>query len=314
MDKPVLHVLIIEDSTSDAELMVRALKNADGFDVDYDRVETEKDMRAALEKKSFDIVLCDYKLPNFRAERALEILEELELHTPFILVSGVVSNEIATAMVKRGAHDYISKDLIARLLPVIRRELSLSSSHDELIRVLSIALDYKDWNTHGHSKRVTDLTVQLARKLGINEIDIIHIRRGALLHDIGKIGIPDSILGKKGKLTTSERTQMEMHPQLAYDLLKQVSFLHRALDIPFCHHEKWDGTGYPRQLEGEQIPLSARLFSVVDTFDALTTNRPYREAMSTAEALQYIRSKSGEFFDPMVVEVFVSMFDDEVMP
>jgi response regulator RpfG family c-di-GMP phosphodiesterase len=144
----------------------------------------------------------------------------------------------------------------------------------------------------------------------VNEIGVENIRVGALLHDIGKVGIPDSILLKPGKLTPKERTAMEMHPQLAYDLLSKASSLKRSLDIPYCHHEKWDGTGYPRGLMGERIPLAARLFSVVDTYDALTTSRPYREAMGNDGALEYIRSQSGEAFDPRVVEVFTQMFDD----
>jgi response regulator RpfG family c-di-GMP phosphodiesterase len=309
MQKPVLHVLLIEDNPDDAALMILELKNANGFQVVYDRVENERGMRAALEKKSWDLVLCDYNLPGFSAEKALQILEDLDLSIPFILVSGVISQDVANRMVRMGAHDYISKEMMPRLVPVVHRELALSYSQDELLNVLSLALEYKDWNTHGHSKRVIDLTVQLARKMGVNEVEIAHIRRGALLHDVGKIGIPDEILLKKGKLTAAERTQMEMHPQLAYDLLKPVPFLGRALDIPYCHHERWNGTGYPRQLEGEQIPLSARIFAVIDTFDALTSNRPYRDAMSTSEALDYIREQSGELFDPKVVEVFSKMME-----
>jgi putative nucleotidyltransferase with HDIG domain len=311
MDKPVLHVLLIEDNPNDAELMILELRNANGFRIVYDRVENERGMRAALEKKSWDIVICDYHLPGFSAEKALQILEDLELNTPFILISGVISQDIANQMVRKGAHDYISKDLIARLLPVIHRELALSSTHDQLLNVLSLALEYKDWNTNEHSRRVIDLTVQLARKMGVNEVDVSHIRRGALLHDIGKIGIPDSILLKPGKLTAAEKTQMEMHPQLAYDLLKPVPFLGKALDIPYCHHERWNGTGYPRQLEGEQIPLGARIFAVIDTFDALTSNRPYRDAMSTLEALDYIQEQSGALFDPQVVKAFSKMMESE---
>jgi putative nucleotidyltransferase with HDIG domain len=307
MNEPNLHVLVIEDSQEDAALMVRELKQANGFNILYERVDNEREMRAAIEKKSWDIVICDYNLPGFGGERALAILEELELSIPFILVSGVVSQEMANKMVRRGAHDYISKDVIARLVPVIHRELALSSSQDELIHVLSVALEFKDWNTHGHSRRVADLTVQLARKMGINEVEIVHIRRGALLHDIGKIGIPDAILLKEGKLTAEEKTAMEMHPQFAYDLLKPVRFLGRALDIPYCHHERWNGTGYPRQLQDKQIPISARIFAVVDTFDALTSNRPYRERLPARAALDMIEDQSGRLFDPEVVSAFLSM-------
>jgi putative nucleotidyltransferase with HDIG domain len=309
--KHSLHVLIIEDNESDAILMAREIRIANGgFDVSYERVETEADMRAVLEKKFFDVVLCDYNLPSFSAEKALEILKDLELPTPFYLVSGVVSDEKADEMIRRGASDYIKKGVLSRMIPVILRGLEQAAVKDELIGIISLALDYKDQSTAGHSKRVTDLTVQLARKMKVNEVEIEHIRIGALLHDVGKIGIPDDILFKPGRLTPRERTAMEMHPQLAYDLLSRAQSLEKSLDIPYCHHEKWNGTGYPRGLMGDRIPLAARMFSVVDTYDALTTIRPYREAMGNTDALEYIKQQSGEAFDPRVVEVFAAMFDD----
>jgi putative nucleotidyltransferase with HDIG domain len=309
--KPNLRVLIIEDNENDAVLMVRELRTANGgFEVSYERVETEKEMRAALEKQFFDVVLCDYGLPSFSAEEALQILKELELPTPLYLISGVVSDEKAEEMIRRGASDYIKKGGLARMIPVILRGLELAAVKDELIGIISLALDYKDQATSGHSKRVTDLVMQLARKMKVNEVEVEHIRVGALLHDVGKIGIPDSILLKPGKLTPRERTVMEMHPQLAFDLLSKARSLEKSIDIPYCHHEKWNGTGYPRGLQGERIPLAARLFAVVDTYDALTTSRPYREAMGNADVLEHIRAQSGQSFDPRVVDVFVAMLDD----
>lgn len=310
-----LRVLIVEDNDGDAILMAREFRIANGgFDVSYDRVETEGEMRAALEKNFFDFILCDYNLPSFSAEKALEILKDLGLATRFYLISGVVSDEKASDMVRRGASDYIKKGELALMVPVILRgleqDLEQLAVKDELIGILSLALDYKDQSTAGHSKRVTDLTVQLARKTKVSEMEIEHIRIGAMLHDVGKIGIPDSILLKPGKLTPRERTAMEMHPQLAFDLLNRAKSLEKSMDIPYCHHEKWNGTGYPRGLMGERIPLAARLFSVVDTYDALTTSRPYREAMGNMDALEYIRSQSGIAFDPQVVAVFAAMFDD----
>ena len=138
----------------------------------------------------------------------------------------------------------------------------------------SHALDLRDQETEGHSQRVTELTVKLAKILGMTDDDLMHIRRGALLHDMGKIGIPDSILHKPAALTDEEWTVMRKHPQYVYDMLYSVEYLRPALNIPYCHHEKWDGTGYPRGLKGEQIPLAARLFTVVDVWDALTSDRP----------------------------------------
>jgi putative nucleotidyltransferase with HDIG domain len=310
--KHSLRVLIVEDNSDDADLMVRELRRANGgFDVDCERVETEKEMREALEKKTFDAILCDYNLPHFNAEKALDIIKELELPTPFYIISGALSDEVANEMIRRGASDYIKKGILDRMVPVIIRGLELDADRDELIEIMSIVLSYKDQSTAGHSKRVTDLTVQLARKMKINEVDVAHIKVGAMLHDIGKAGIPDSILMKPGKLTPKERTIMEMHPQLAFDLLAHSRLLRRALDIPYCHHEKWDGTGYPRSLKGERIPLAARLFAVVDTYDALTTSRPYRDAMGNMDTLAYIREQSGMAFDPRVVDVFVGMLNEE---
>lgn len=310
MDKPILHILIIEDNQDDVELMMLELKKANGFEIVFEVVQDEKSLRAAFEKKSWDIVFCDYKMPSFKAERALEISKALAPYTRFIVVSGSISQDIGNQMIRQGAHDYVGKDMIARLIPAIRLEFELYASRDELLNVLSVALEYKDWTTHGHSQRVTNLTVQLARVIGVREVEIVHIRRGALLHDVGKIGIADSILLKRGTLTPGERTEMERHPQLAYDMLKPVRFLSPALDIPYCHHERWDGSGYPRNLAGSQIPFSARIFAVIDVYDALTTVRPYRESLSSAEALAYLHEQSGTLFDRAVVEVFLRMMEE----
>ena len=147
--------------------------------------------------------------------------------------------------------------------------------------------------------------MQLACTMGVSETDLKHMRRGALLHDIGKMGIPDSILLKPGSLTDKERETMRLHPQYAYDLLSSIAFLQPALDIPYCHHEKWDGTGYPRGLKGEKIPLAARIFAVVDVWDALRFDRPYRKAWEDHKVREHIEALAGEHFDPRVVESFL---------
>jgi putative nucleotidyltransferase with HDIG domain len=169
------------------------------------------------------------------------------------------------------------------------------------------ALDLRDKETEGHTQRVTALTQELAQKIGFDDEELVHIKRGALLHDIGKMGIPDGILLKPGGLTPKERELMQQHPELAYEMLSPIEFLQPAIVIPYCHHEKWDGSGYPRGLRGEQIPLPARIFSVVDVWDALTSNRPYREPLDRAEVRQHIREQSGVHFDPQVVNVFLEM-------
>jgi len=169
------------------------------------------------------------------------------------------------------------------------------------------ALELRDNETAGHTQRVTDLTVRLARAMGMNHEEVAHIRRGALLHDIGKMGIPDAILGKPGPLSDDEWDIMRRHPVYAYELLSRILHLRPALDIPYCHHEKWDGTGYPRGLKGEQIPLAAQIFAVVDVWDALRSDRSYRPAWTEERAREYIREQSGKHFDPTVVDAFFTL-------
>jgi PAS domain S-box-containing protein/putative nucleotidyltransferase with HDIG domain len=186
-----------------------------------------------------------------------------------------------------------------------RSNIDLALAYDATIEGWSHALEMRDKKTEGHSQRVTEMTLKIAQDMGIGEVELVHVRRGALLHDIGKMGIPDSILNKQGKLTGEEREIMHNHPMLAYEMLSQITFLRPALDIPYCHHEKWDGTGYPRQLKGKQIPLSARIFAVVDVWDALCSERPYRPAWPEEKAREYIKQQAGVDFDPQVVEVFL---------
>jgi PAS domain S-box-containing protein len=198
----------------------------------------------------------------------------------------------------------------AQLFDKIQRvNMELAIAYESTIEGWSRALELRDRETEGHTRRVTELTLTLAQGVGIQGEELQHIRRGALLHDIGKMGISDQILLKKGRLTASERQIMRTHPTLAFQMLQPIHHLRPALDIPYCHHEKWDGSGYPRGLKGEQIPLPARLFAVADVWDALTSSRPYRKAWSKNRALAYIKNQSGKHFDPYVVEVFLRIVD-----
>jgi PAS domain S-box-containing protein len=183
----------------------------------------------------------------------------------------------------------------------------LIMAYDTTIEGWSRALDYRDKETEGHSQRVTEMTMKIARHMGMREQELVHVRRGALLHDIGKLGVPDCILLKPDKLNEEEWVIMKRHPEIAYELLSPIPYLKQALDIPYCHHEKWDGTGYPRGLKAEQIPLAARIFAVVDVWDAMNSERPYRHAYPKRDAREHIRSLSGTHFDPMVAEVFLSI-------
>jgi len=181
----------------------------------------------------------------------------------------------------------------------------IRDAYDATIEGWAHALELRDTESEGHSRRVTAMTLQVARAMGVSEENIEQVRRGALLHDIGKMGIPDTILFKPKPLTKSEWSVMKMHPVYAYKLLTPIPYLRSALDIPYCHHERWDGTGYPRGLKGKDIPTSARSFAVVDVWDALGTDRPYRPALSPEEIISHISKESGKHFDPMVVEIFM---------
>jgi HD-GYP domain-containing protein (c-di-GMP phosphodiesterase class II)/PAS domain-containing protein len=188
-----------------------------------------------------------------------------------------------------------------------RTNMDLTLAYDTTLEGWSRALDLRDRDTEIHTRHVTEMSVQLARLMGLSDAEVIQIRRGALLHDIGKLGIPDRILGKTGPLLEEERDIMKKHPAYALDMLKDIDFLAPARVIPYCHHEKWDGSGYPRGLKGEQIPLGARIFAVVDVWDSLCSNRPYREAWPIEKANDYIRSHAGSHFDPQVVKAFLKL-------
>ncbi len=192
-----------------------------------------------------------------------------------------------------------------------RRLIELTIASEAIIDSFVNALDLREHETEGHTERVAELTVRLAKLFDLTEIQLNDIKHGALLHDIGKMGIPDYVLQKPSSLDEEEWALMRKHPQIAYDLLAPVVYLHGALDIPFYHHEKWNGTGYPHGLNGEEIPLGARIFAVVDVWDALTSDRPYRKAWTKTEALDHIRSQSGIHFDPLVVERFLDLQKEE---
>ena len=183
--------------------------------------------------------------------------------------------------------------------------LELSLAYDCTIEGWSRALDLRDRETEGHTLRVAEVTEQLARARGVGDTELVHIRRGALLHDIGKMGVPDAILLKPGPLTAAEWEIMRRHPQFAHDMLAPIAYLRHALDIPYCHHEKWDGSGYPRGIAGEHIPVAARLFAVVDVWDALRSDRPYRQGWRDDQVQEYLLAESGRHFDPHAVDLFL---------
>lgn len=199
--------------------------------------------------------------------------------------------------------------LIATRVTVILEQIlgQMSQAYDKTIEGWSRALEMRNQETEGHSMRVVELTLRLAKFMDIDSRKFPQVKRGVLLHDIGKIAVPDSILCKNGALTPSEIEIMHKHPCFAYDMLKDISYLSEAVLIPYCHHEKWDGTGYPRGLKGKEIPIEARIFSVVDVWDAMRSDRSYRKAIPENQVVEYLRCEKGRSFDPEVINAFFKM-------
>src|SRR5271167_350675 len=259
---------------------------------------------------------------------------------PVVMVTAVHDISVALAAMRNGAYDYLLKPfereqllasvrravenrrlkaenlayqtkleaLVSDRTKLLRQALAdLERSYDITLEALGDALDLKDAETEGHSKRVTAFTIAIARAMGLPQERVRVIARGAFLHDVGKMAIPDAILRKPGRLSAEEQAIMQQHAQLGYQMLRKIPFLHEAADIVYSHQERYDGSGYPRGLRGDQIPLGARIFAVADTFDAMTSDRPYRAAQSISSARREIEHQSGKQFDPDIVKVFQSI-------
>jgi cyclic di-GMP phosphodiesterase len=317
-------ILIVDDEDSGRETL-QSILEGEG----YNLVMAENGPQAIAQAKSIlpDVILLDVMMPGMTG---FEVCEKIRndpqvAEIPIIILTALDDRDSLLRGLKSGADDFISKpydrfELRARLIGITRlnryqkllqeREnlrtahKRLSEAYEATIEGWSRAMDLRDRETEGHSRRVTELSIKLAQAMGLSDEDIVHLRHGALLHDMGKIGIPDSILHKQDELTEEEWIIMRKHPKFAFDMLNAIDYLREALDIPYFHHEKWDGTGYPQGLKGDQIPIAARIFAVADVWDALTSDRPYRPAWSREEALNYIREQSGKHFDPQVVVLF----------
>jgi putative nucleotidyltransferase with HDIG domain len=290
--------------------------------------------------EEFELMLSDLMMAELDGIGLLERTKERFPDMPVVMVTAVHDISVALAAIRNGAYDYLLKPFEReQLLATVRRALenrrlklenriyqtklealvtarteqlrntigSLERSYDITLEALGDALDLKDAETEGHSKRVTAFTIAIARAMGLSHEQIRVIARGAFLHDIGKIAIPDQILRKPGALTPEETQIMREHCYRGYKMLARIPFLAEAAEIVYSHQERYDGTGYPRGLKGEQIPLGARLFSVADTLDAITSNRPYRPAQTLTAARKEIEVWSGRQFDPEVVRTFLSM-------
>ena len=269
------------------------LDDPDGIAIEFDPAER-------VEERSFSGYAAVPLLAQGQVHGVLELFHREPLNpTPAWLAS---LDGLATQAA-------IALSSVTLLADLERSNAELSLAYDATIEGWARALDLRDHETEGHSRRVTDTTLRLAQLLGVPTAELVHVRRGALLHDIGKMGVPDAILLKPAQLTSEEWAVMQRHPELAYELLAPIEFLRPALDIPYAHHERWDGAGYPRGLAGEEISLAARIFAVADVFDALTSDRPYWRARSREEAIHHIRAQAGRQFDPRVVEAFLQAVD-----
>jgi len=320
-------VLIVDDEYAGRQTLESVLEG-EGYNIEM----AENGVQAIEKAKSLlpDVILLDVMMPGMTGFEVCQHIrnDPLVAEIPIIILTALDDRDSLLNALKAGADDFISKpfdrfELRARLLGItrlnryhklVRERANLMEANQQLlfayeatIEGWSRAMDLRDRETEGHSQRVAELTVKLAKEFGMSEEEATHIHRGALLHDMGKIGIPDSILHKPASLTDEEWVVMRKHPQFAYDMLYSIEYLRPALDIPYCHHEKWDGSGYPRGLKKDEIPFAARLFAIVDVWDALTSDRPYRSAWKKDDAISYVREQSDKHFDPQVVDVFLKM-------
>jgi response regulator RpfG family c-di-GMP phosphodiesterase len=329
-------ILIVDDEANVRSVLLRHLEEQGSKCV------TSPDALDALSKmkdRHFALVISDVMMPGMSGMEFLHLVKEQNPETAFIMITGLMDISTAVDSLRIGACDFITKPFELQAIrravdrALERRRLLIENRYyrEELERkvrertfelnealhdveesykitleALATALDAREHETQAHSQRVREYTMTLAQDLGLKHDDLIQMGRGALLHDVGKIGIRDSILLKPGKLSSEEWVEMKKHPQIGYDILRSIEFLSPAAEIVLCHQERWDGKGYPNGLAGLDIPLGARIFAVVDTLDAMTSDRPYRKAQSFETAVNEIRSCSGTQFDPRIVDAFLS--------
>ena len=337
-------VLVVDDELSVREILSEGLQTS-GFETQAASGAAEA--FELIENGDFDLVLSDIDMPGESGVELLKRIKAHDGDIDVIMVTGVVDTNTAMRTIRDGAADYVTKPFnLEEVRIVVERTFEqrrliqenrayqqgletlvrertcelqtkkdqveelygeLQVSYEATLQALITALDFRDNETQGHSTRVVEYAVLVAKRMGIEEAKLTSIRRGAILHDVGKIGVPDAILKKPGKLDDAEWAEMKRHPEIGYRMLQHIPFLEPALDIVLCHQERWDGSGYPRGLQGEQIPLGARVFAVVDTFDAMTSDRPYRAALPIESARAEVLKFCGSQFDPKVAEAFLSI-------
>jgi len=330
-------ILVVDDEEAIREV-VSTLLEAQGY---HCRVAASGlQAMPLLQENEFDLVLSDIVMPDMNGLELLERVRQKDQELPFIMVTALHDISTALEAIRRGAYDYILKPFERDQLFVgVRRALErrrllrenrtyqqglekaveertaqltkalvdLEQSYDYTLEALGNALDLKDAETEGHCQRVTAYTVCIAKRMNVDAVTLRHIARGAFLHDIGKMAVPDSILRKPGPLTGDEWKVIRRHCEVGYAVLQRIPFLKEAAEIVLTHQEKFDGTGYPQGLKGNQIPLGARIFAIADTLDAMISDRPYRSALPVATAQEEIARCAGTQFDPGVVDVFLTI-------
>jgi putative nucleotidyltransferase with HDIG domain len=340
-------ILVVDDEDSIRNLVSSALQHS-GYGC-Y-AVRSGQEAMAALEADDYALLLSGLAMEGMDGFALLDYVRQRYPNMPVVMVAANDDIAVALAAIRSGAYDYLLKPFEhGQLLAAVHRALEnrrlkmenlayqnkletlvsartellqkanadlqramveLERSYDITLEALGDALDLKDAETDGHSKRVTAFTMAIARAMGLPSDRVRIIARGAFLHDVGKMAIPDAILRKPGRLTPAEQMVMREHAVLGYRMLRKIPFLHEAAQIVYCHQERYDGSGYPRGLKAGQIPLGARIFAVADTFDAITSDRPYRAAQSITSARREIQKHSAVQFDPEVVETFLSISED----
>ncbi len=297
--------IIIVDSNQQIRLINPAMFRLLGIDDEYRSQEGLGRFVLPAELNHCRAKLLElFKFPTGQVRFETTLLKPSGAHV-HVEVHGAHSNWNGAPAAQLIIRDVTQRKLTEAHLRRSNTELRLA--YDTTIEGWARALELRDKETEGHTRRVTDMTVRLARLVGVDDESLVHIRRGALLHDIGKMGVPDHILLKPGKLSALEWEAMREHPSHALTMLSPITFLRPALEIPYCHHEKWDGSGYPCGLSGEAIPLAARIFSLVDVWDALSYDRPYRRAWPQEAVLTYLRERASTEFDPKITEIFLRM-------
>jgi response regulator RpfG family c-di-GMP phosphodiesterase len=330
-------VLVVDDEPSVCQLLNDALLRAGYY---CQSCSTGEEALSALKREPFDIVITDLYMPGLSGMSLLEEGSRVRPESAFLMATGESDARVGVEAMKQGAVDYLVKPFpITSLVESVRRAQQKKSKttepedggryfrrlaskrrlqlrkaleeidhlYDETVETLGAALDLRDNETAGHAQRVCRYTVEIGRVMGFTQRVLRDFARGALLHDVGKIGIPDEILLKPGALTAQEAAIMRTHVMIGYNLIQHRDYLRAAAEILLCHHERFDGSGYPRGLAGHDIPIGARVFSVADMLDAMTTDRPYRQACTLAQARAEIRAESGRQFDPEVVVAFLSI-------